>query len=88
MTTTVWLALLLACGGTPSPTTDEARGEAATAPVDVEQVAALAKKIRSDPSSAATVLSDAQMTDADLQAAMYRIARDPALSARYRELSR
>jgi hypothetical protein len=51
--------------------------------VDVAATAALAKKIRANPSGADAILSEAGTTSAQFEADLYTIARDPDASKAY-----
>lgn len=76
--TSVVLAVLVACGGSSEPTADGAI-DAAT----VDQVVAVAKKIRANPADKDAILAEAGMTRPKFEDLLYRIAEDPKASATY-----
>jgi hypothetical protein len=82
---TFLLAFLVACGGNepteaPPPAAPPAAAPAADA---ASRAAEIARAIDADPSRADAILKEKGMTAADLDALMYEVAADPALTDRY-----
>ena len=77
------LAALAACTGGETATTPEPEIVADPATDEAANIAAIALEIRAAPSDAATILASHGTTMAAFEASLYKIAKDPALSARY-----
>ncbi len=89
----VFLSLLLACGGeepTAKPTTPEVVAPApAQVPPQVSRAVELARVVQADPTNADAALAAKGSSRAELDKLMYEIAADPGLTDAYaRELGR
>jgi hypothetical protein len=89
MRTTTWLTLgmlLAACSGgeTTAPGTETPTEVAADPATDkAAKVAAISLEIKADPDGYEAILTKHGMTSAEFEIALYEIAADPALTARY-----
>jgi hypothetical protein len=84
--TLLTLCALIACSGAEDPTVaPEPAGEVAADPATdkAAKVAAIAIEIKADPDGYEAILTKHGMTSAEFEIALYDIAADPALSARY-----
>lgn len=82
----LFLASLVACGGEPAATpAPEPVVVAAPDPATdkAARIAAISVEIRANPDGYEAILKKHGMTSAQFEVALYEIAADPALSARY-----
>lgn len=81
------VVLLAACGGAPAD--DTAAGDAPPAAVssEVQRAATIANAITDAPAKVDSILAAYRVTAAELEAMMYRIARDSTASVEYGRLT-
>jgi hypothetical protein len=87
MHTTVYRALLGALLGL-GLTLTSACGGGGPSVADAAKAGAVAKRIAADPAAAAPALAEAGLTEAELNALLFEIAADPALSKAYADAMR
>ena len=80
----VLLLALAACGGQESAPVTEPEPAAADPATDrAAEIAAISLEIKANPDGYEAILTKHGMTSAEFEVALYEIAEDPALSARY-----
>lgn len=80
--------LVAACGGdAPKPGTADIDAAATAAPNDAQRAARVALALQAAPEKQDSVLAANSLTADQLEALMYRVARDSALSAEYGRLT-